>query len=175
LLTPYLPDTKLFLQQAMFQHVATFHTNTTNSGLHCGLHIIDFQKNFTSNWSLTHWMPAKKHYTYSALHRRNQRVEFVHTMTIQKAKSTATLVQVYWHTCTPDPLNSPFFCKREKVVLEGRDMYKVFCITVKIGTANGCNVRVLCMTMHQCICCREWPCISGVCYRSFSCKDILND
>jgi hypothetical protein len=55
-------------------------------------------------------------------------------------------------------------------VLEARNMYKL--LSVK---ANVCKMRNGCITMHQHICRREWPYTCGVCGRSLSCKDILND
>jgi hypothetical protein len=51
---------QLFLQQDIFQHVPTLHTDTTNSVLHYELCIHGFpEKPDEELKSLTHWMPAK--------------------------------------------------------------------------------------------------------------------
>jgi len=54
-------------------------------------------------------------------------------------------------------------------------MCKLLSVKAKTCAENIHKVTIESITRHQCICCREWPCTCGVCGRSSSCKDILND
>jgi hypothetical protein len=56
-----------------------------------------------------------------------------------------------------------------------KNMYTSMCYVIKVHEVHVCKVRAVLISIHQGICCGEWPYSCGVCNRSLSCKDILND
>jgi len=54
-------------------------------------------------------------------------------------------------------------------------MCKLLSVKAQICIENICKVTIESITRHQCMCCTELPCTCGVCGRSLSYKDILND
>ena len=96
-------------------------------------------------------------------------------MKIHEAKSTAAQCKNTDPSDYVTHITIHLSVKVKTLSLKQKNVYKLFCIMAKVCVANICRMRAVCMRMNQCICCEEWPCTCGVCSRSLSCKDIIND